>query len=205
MELHLSCTNPSVYCLLFTLLMLRPEFSVKLGQYHSLWWPGSFGCQVISRHGIGSHIRSTDPNLPRGKIWTTYVILMLRNYIKYPPKDRNPRLALSKKQVSQCIHKISKCHRIPENEHTNPIINKVHAPTKVNGCAKYEQDPLNIVGCRVITKTSHTFTRLPGVNTNVRRITGLPPYTPCFNRVLEAQRSTENQFHINGFLLVISP
>ena len=39
---------------------------------------------------------------------------------------------------------------------TNKIINRVHAPTKVNGCTKYEQDPLNIVGCRVVSNKGET-------------------------------------------------
>ena len=33
----------------------------------------------------------------------------------------------------------------------NPTIDRVHAPTKVNGCTKYVQDPLNVVGCRTVT------------------------------------------------------
>ena len=35
---------------------------------------------------------------------------------------------------------------------TDPIIHKVHAPTKANDCVKYKQNPLNIVGCRVVTR-----------------------------------------------------
>ena len=45
-----------------------------------------------------------------------------------------------------------KCHWILENEHRNPIINRVHDPTKVTGFTEYEQNPLNIVGCGVITR-----------------------------------------------------
>ena len=33
------------------------------------------------------------------------------------------------------------------------IINRVHAPTMVNGCTIYEEDPLNTVGCRMGTRT----------------------------------------------------
>ena len=32
------------------------------------------------------------------------------------------------------------------------MINRVHAPTKVNNCVKYEQNLLYIVGCRVVTR-----------------------------------------------------
>ena len=39
-----------------------------------------------------------------------------------------------------------------ENEHKNPTINRVHAATKVIGCTEYKQNPLNIVGCRVVTR-----------------------------------------------------
>ena len=39
-----------------------------------------------------------------------------------------------------------------KNKHRDHIINRVHAPTKVNGFTKYEQNPLNIVGCRVVTR-----------------------------------------------------
>ena len=65
---------------------------------------------------------------------------------KYHPEEENPRPAKYRKQVSQCIHKISMCHWILENEHRNPIVKRVHAPAMANGCIKYEQDPLNIVG-----------------------------------------------------------
>ena len=75
---------------------------------------------------------------------------------KYCPEDGNPQLAWFKKQVCQCIHKISKCHWLLDNEHRNPIINRVDAPIKVNDCTKYEQDPLNIVGCRVVTMAGQT-------------------------------------------------
>ena len=35
----------------------------------------------------------------------------------------------------------------------DPIIHRVHAPTKANDCVKlYEQNPLNTVGCRVVTR-----------------------------------------------------
>ena len=37
------------------------------------------------------------------------------------------------------------------------FLNKlVHAPTRENGCAKYQYDPLNIVGCRVEMKAAIT-------------------------------------------------
>ena len=36
---------------------------------------------------------------------------------------------------------MSKYHEILENEHKDPIIQRVHAPTKVSGYTKYEQDP----------------------------------------------------------------
>ena len=57
---------------------------------------------------------------------------------------------------SMCIHKISKFRRNLENQHRGPIINRAHAPTKVKSCAKYQQDPLNIVGCRAVTRLGRT-------------------------------------------------
>ena len=48
----------------------------------------------------------------------------------------------------------------PKNKHRNPIINKVHAPTKVNSCTKYEQNPLNNVGCRVVTRVGQPDKRM---------------------------------------------
>ena len=39
---------------------------------------------------------------------------------------------------------VLKYHMILEIEQRNPIINRLHAPTKVNGCTKYGQDPLNV-------------------------------------------------------------
>ena len=35
--------------LLVTLLVLKPEYSEKLCQYHDCWWSGSFGHQLIIR------------------------------------------------------------------------------------------------------------------------------------------------------------
>ena len=32
------------------------------------------------------------------------------------------------------------------------MIDRIHAPNKVNGCTKYEQDILKIVGCRVVMR-----------------------------------------------------
>ena len=75
---------------------------------------------------------------------------------KIAPRGRNPQPALTKKQVSQCIHKISKCHWILENEHRNSIIDRIHAHFYVSGCAKYEQDMWNIVGCRVVMSLGWT-------------------------------------------------
>ena len=35
----------------------------------------------------------------------------------------------------------------------DPIIDRVHAPTEANDCVKlYERNPLNTVGCRVVTR-----------------------------------------------------
>ena len=48
-----------------------------------------------------------------------------------------------------------KGHRIPENEHKKPIIDRVYAPMVI-GCTKYKQNPLNIVGCRVVTRAGWT-------------------------------------------------
>ena len=39
---------------------------------------------------------------------------------------------------------------ILENKYRDPIINRVNAP-EVNGTTKYEDDPLNIVGCTAVT------------------------------------------------------
>ena len=53
---------------------------------------------------------------------------------------------------SSVFTKISKYHKILENEHIDPIIKRVHAHAMVNGRVKYEQNLLNVVGCRVVTR-----------------------------------------------------
>ena len=61
--------------------------------------------------------------------------------IKIMSRGQEPSAGLvqeASKSVNACIHKISKCHWILQNEHRSPIINRVHAPTKVTGCTKYE-------------------------------------------------------------------
>ena len=57
-------------------------------------------------------------------------------------------------QNSKPPHKISKCHGILRNNPRDPIINRVHALIKDNGCPKYDQDSFHIVGCRVVTKAA---------------------------------------------------
>ena len=42
----------------------------------------------------------------------------------------------------------------------NIEINRVHAHNKVNGCTKYEQDPLNITVCRTIMRAERTDIRM---------------------------------------------
>ena len=60
--------------------------------------------------------------------------LIIITTLKIPSTGREPSASL----VSQCIQKMSKCHWTLQNECRNPIINMVHAPTKVNGCTKYK-------------------------------------------------------------------
>ena len=63
------------------------------------------------------------------------------------------RAVTSQTPVSQCIQKISKCHRILENDIKDPIINQQGSCSYwVNCCIKYEQNLLNTVGCRVVTR-----------------------------------------------------
>ena len=54
-------------------------------------------------------------------------------------------------EASQSVYSYN-CEVQLENEHRNPIINRVYASTTVNDCTKYEHDPLNIVGCKVVMK-----------------------------------------------------
>ena len=81
--------------------------------------------------------------------------------------------------VSQCICKILKYHRILENEHIDPMINRVHAPTKVNNCVKYEQNLLYIVGCRVVTRVRRMDRQKDGQLRQGRTI----PYGPNGQRI----------------------
>ena len=48
------------------------------------------------------------------------------------------------------------CHSIKKNEQRDTIISRVHAPTTFNGCKVYEQNPSNIVGCRVVMRAGWT-------------------------------------------------
>ena len=52
---------------------------------------------------------------------------MINNW-KYRPEGEKLRPAYSKKQVSQCIPKISKCHWTRENKQRNPIIKRLYVP-----------------------------------------------------------------------------
>ena len=63
---------------------------------------------------------------------------------------RTPWVVTSSGPVSD--RKSSKRHMILENDIWDPTIKRVHAPTNVNGCTKYEQDPSYTVCCRVVTR-----------------------------------------------------
>ena len=56
--------------------------SVKLGQYHGCWCPGSLRRQDISSHDI-DYVEEAGPCLTWGGISTTCVLLVWRNDIKY--------------------------------------------------------------------------------------------------------------------------
>ena len=77
-------------------------------------------------------------------------------------KTGKPSAGLGQEAISQCIHKIPKCYWILDNEHSNPIINTIHAHTKVNNWTTYKQDKWNIVGRRVVTKSGRTYGRADG-------------------------------------------
>ena len=99
-------------------------------------------------------------NRERGRGWGR------REWKKYRPEDGNPQPALSKKQVSQCIHEISKCHWVlkmtVETRSTIRLINRFHAPTKVNGYTKYDQVQLNIVCSWVLMRIRSTYGQTDG-------------------------------------------
>ena len=50
--------------------------------------------------------------------------------------------------VTVHIHKIPKRPRLLQIKNWDPNIHKVHVHTEFNSCAKYEQDPWIIFGCR---------------------------------------------------------
>ena len=135
-------------------------------QWSWSWW------QHICHHKLQKSMHWVCDWLSTNKLWHTEYFMCIffklhmhflystagteAEHEKYHPEEGNCWSAQSRKQVSQCIHKISKCHWTLENEHRKPIINTFHAPTKVNGCTKYEQDLLNIVGCRVVMRAGRT-------------------------------------------------
>ena len=61
-------------------------------------------------------------------------VLVVETRMKIPSNKTGTlgRPSSRSKTVSVCVHKISKCHWILENENGNLIINRVHATTKVN-------------------------------------------------------------------------
>ena len=72
-----------------------------------------------------------------------------------------------KHQSVSVFIKFSKCCRILENKHRfkiqvsntiyrDPTIKGIHASTKINGRAKYEQNPLNIAGYRAVMRAGWT-------------------------------------------------
>ena len=94
--------------------------------------------------------------------------------------------------ASQCIHTIRKCHRILENVHRNLIINRAHVPIKGNGCTKYEQNPFNSVGCRVVTKTGRMDGRTDRRTDRLSRTRQYPQLT-----------KSNNYKHIMNFITLI--
>ena len=85
----------------------------------------------------------------------------MQSAIKSISKYGDPRTAWSKNRSVSVL--IKSCHCIQENTYRNPIIDEVHAPTKVSDCTKYDWGPLYIVGCgKVVTRAGWTDGRIGG-------------------------------------------
>ena len=82
-----------------------------------------------------------------------------------------------------CICKVSKCHRIIINIHREPIINRILAPTKVNGCIKYEQNLLHAVGCKAVTRAGPKHQSVYSSNFKVRQNPRNEHRDPIISRV----------------------
>ena len=82
--------------------------SVKLGQYHGCWWPGSLRRQDISSHDI-DYVEYVGPGLTWWRILSTCVISMWSNDIKCKymfmfPLQNLARIELRYKNVATYIH-----------------------------------------------------------------------------------------------------
>ena len=81
--------------------------SVKLGQYHGCWCPGSSHRQDISSHDI-DYVEYVGPGLTWGRISSICVVLMWSNYIKCKymfmfPLQNLARKGLKKKSCENLI------------------------------------------------------------------------------------------------------
>ena len=92
-----------------------------------------------------------------------------------------------------CIHKISKCLRILENQYRGPIINRVRVLIKISGCAKYEYDPLQTASCRVVTGVGpkHQSVSVFMKFQVPHRISGNEHRDPIINKVHAPTKSTK--------------
>ena len=64
------------------------------------------------------------------------------------------------------------------------MINRVHAPTKVNNCVKYEQNLLYIVGCRVVTRVRRMDRLKDGQLRQGRTIPYIPKWSEGKNDII---------------------
>ena len=114
------------------------------------WWhqklqlfPNTIGLYKKNQHRNPIINRLHAPAQQLYQIWRG----SMRWYWLYNGKESGLKL------LPVCILTISKSHRIPENVHREPcMVKTVHFSTEAKSCAKYEQDPLNIMGCRMVTK-----------------------------------------------------
>ena len=79
--------------------------SVKIGQYHGCWWPGSLRRQDISSHDI-DYVKCVSPGLTWGRILSTCVISMWSNDIKCKYMFMFPLKNLARKGLRVEAHSI---------------------------------------------------------------------------------------------------
>ena len=129
----------------------RPPMCQIWRIYLDLW---GYDCKKSVWPIFGCKLGQSDPIVMQFKL--DMLCHLLNVYTKFQidiskhVEEKSGKRGRTDGQTLPWLNKNSKSNWILQNKHRNPIINRGHAPTKVDSCTNYEQ--LNIKDCRGVKR-----------------------------------------------------